>query len=427
MGVNNGARGVFASVTPTQFFPGVEVFLNATFVDAESKTAAATRLVEIANASLSAETSDSPITLLDEWAETVGDPPPMMAAEFLAPNTVLLLSGMPKAGKTFIVAQMLDDVANGRSLFGNPKWSVEKAGPVVYLCMEGSQHMTKERFNTRGMIGHGLPVYIDHVRRELSTAAGVQKLIERLEPIQPLMVVIDTARQAFGISDWNNASIVQPALQHIVEAVHRNSAMKFPEGCMVLIVHHNNKDREKAGTGSAISGSNALQGIVDGYIVIESSVRSSVTGALEITAVCEARYNMPPRITLQMDTDTLEIKAIDVEQKTAAKQEAQDRKLFDAILKALRLLPGECGSIKQVQNTIRGNHGERTVSDGIKKMVELAILEEAGKVAVNPSGAGAKAMTYREVEDHGRPDDNEEEDENDHDDVTGLSDFMGEG
>ena len=261
--------------------------------------------------------NDEPLLRVGEFCESVGEPPPMVVAGILEANTVLLVSAKPKTGKTFLMMQMADDIASGTPLFG--QYEIEKPGPVIYFMMEGSKYQTKARMIKRGMDERNPEVYIFHTRRDLSKPSGVKWLCEKIAPHNPSAVIIDTARQAFQMDDWNNASLVQARLQPLVEAVQRNSTVQFPAGCACIIVHHNNKSAMATG-GDRISGTNAFQGIVDGYMILDNRKRLA-NGDLQFTAECEGRIDLPECITFVMDTNTLHVRAVDDNEAAVLKAE----------------------------------------------------------------------------------------------------------
>lgn len=204
------SKSEYNNLLPNDWMKETENYFCGRFQGAEIRVEAWEKLVKTISPHVIEEEKQEPLLRVADFYESVGEPPAMIAAGVLAPNTVLLVSAKPKSGKTFLMLQMADDISSGTPLFG--KWEVEKPGPVVYLAMEGSKFQFRERIEKRGMHFRNPEVYIYHARKNLSTFEGVQWLVTLIEPIQPSLVIIDTARQAFKVDDWNNASMVQTRL-----------------------------------------------------------------------------------------------------------------------------------------------------------------------------------------------------------------------
>ena len=332
--------------------------------------------------------NDEPLLRVGEFCESVGDPPPMVVAGLLEANTVMLVSALPKTGKSFLMMQMADDIASGTPLFG--QFEIEKPGPVVYLMMEGSRYQTKARIVKRGMDVRNPEVYIFHTRRDLSKPSGVKWLCDKIAPLNPSLVIVDTARQAFNMDDWNNASLVQTRLQPLVEAVQRNSPVQFPSGTACIIVHHNNKSALATG-GNKISGSNAFQGIVDGYMILDNKKRLP-NKDLQFTAECEGRIDLPESITFVMDYETLHVRAVDEGEAAALKAENAN-----AALKSKYALFADL--INKSESGLTA--GELETKTGIAKSYVSKILSSMGsegrvmKAGTKPTGGkGSPAAVY---------------------------------
>jgi len=283
------------------------------------------------------------------------------------------VTAKPKHGKTFFMLQMADDVATGGKLFG--KWDIDKPGAVVYFAMEDGKHRFRERVMRRGMHERNPEVYIYTTRKDMSTAEGIQWMKDKIAPINPVLVIIDTARQAFNMQDWNSAGEVTSKVRPMMEATR-----DLPNGCSIVVVAHNNKNANAEG-GDRISGSNALQSICDGYIIIDNKKRLA-TGDLVAEAECEGRIDMPDKFLWQMDTETLQIKVLDDEESEQVRhnqKEASFEKQYDRIERAILAKDGQAtqaeiathtGLTKQfisriIQQMIRA---ERLKTDGERKL-----------------------------------------------------------
>lgn len=372
---------------PTDWLQQQREYLVERFQGAEARIEAVQMVVDMALGTLPEANDDEKMLRVGEFFESVGKPPPMIADGILAPNEVLLVSARPKHGKSFLMLQMADDIASGRPLFG--KWELERSGPVVYLAMEGSKYRFRERIERRGMHERNPEVYVYHARRDLSTAKGIAWLIEQIEPIQPALVIVDTARQAFRLDDWNNPSIIQMRLGPFVEAVQRNGPLKFPEGTACTIIHHNNKNPNAEG-GDKISGSNAFQGIVDNYIILDKKRRHG-NGDLQVEAEFEGRIDMPDKVMFLMNSETLEVRV--VEENEAASFRAQS--MMESLQK----------HFPTVQTALQQNGGSQSAADlerhtGITKSFLSRVLREAVeagaivKTGTKKAGRGSPVTLY---------------------------------
>src|SRR5262252_1159086 len=122
--------------TPMQWIQSAVDFLNQRVLPADRP-----RLADAISQAISTTVgpANTGLTLLryKEFIETFPPEMPHIVEGILEPNTVFLLSGSPKSGKSYIALQLAEDIATGRPAFG--RFKVNKAGPVVYLILEGPQ------------------------------------------------------------------------------------------------------------------------------------------------------------------------------------------------------------------------------------------------------------------------------------------------
>jgi len=230
---------------------------------------------------------------IDDFAESVGDPPPAIAKGFLSQKDLILISAKPKMCKSFLAMQILDDIARGRKILG--KWEIEQQGAVVYLGMEDNPQEIKRRMMARGMIGHDLPFYAITGKMNLGNQEGIKKLKVMLDklPEPPITICIDTARVALGIEDWNNPAEVTKKILNVLELAR--------ERCLVLLIAHNRK--ADGDGGDKISGSNAMQSNVDGYLIVDSK-RTLSNGNVVLDLEMETRSEVAQKFSVEMDTET---------------------------------------------------------------------------------------------------------------------------
>lgn len=314
---------------------------------------------------------NTPPVRLTDWSQTLGPRPRPVVDGLIDANACILLCGRPKSGKTFMALEIAECIATGEDLLG--RWPVTRPGPVVYYSMEDSPYQFNDRWEKRGSLKRNPDVYIWRGRRDLKTAAGMAWLLDSVQFLEPRLLIIDTARQAFAINDWNNAAEVNAAFQPIVEAAH-----DLPHGASILIVAHTNKGIGLE-AGARISGSNALQSIVDGYIVVDKSKRNA-DGDLEGEAECEGRIDMPARFNWKMEQDTLRVTALPedeaaqraVEKRALDKQEAAERLAQVIDVARMPLSATEIASALGMM--------ERQAKERIRLACRLNVIEQVGYV-----------------------------------------------
>ena len=81
-----------------------------------------------------------PILRASAFLDKVGNPPPMLIEGLLPDKSLFLLSGKPKAGKSFLALDLAYAAQNGTNVFGTHR--VNRPGPVVYLAMEDGETAT---------------------------------------------------------------------------------------------------------------------------------------------------------------------------------------------------------------------------------------------------------------------------------------------
>lgn len=335
------------------------------------------------------EEQDEELQMPGAFVETVGEAPEPIVGGMIPVSSLLIVSARPKSGKTFFMMQLADDIASGGKLLG--EWEIQKPGPVVFFAMEGSKYQLKERIQRRSMDKRNPPVYFYTLQRDFSTQAGVDWMIEKVKEIKPAVIVVDTARQAFAIDDWNNASLVQARMKPLVHAVQGKSEKKLENGCSVIVVHHNNKNT-MADAGDRISGSNAFQGICDGYIVFGKRTRLD-NGDLQVEAECEGRIDMPEKFSWIMDTDTLQIRVCDgKEMATMAASQKQDHltQNMEKTVAALKELPDSEGTVKEVAAKMGLQFA--TVNDRMREAAKQGKIVDTGRKRA--SGAGKPAVVW---------------------------------
>lgn len=233
-----------------------------------------------------------------EFLQQVGTPLPMLVDQLIPEKSLVLLSGKPKVGKSLAALNILNAICTRRLVFG--QFAVNRSGPVCYFGMEDGAHEIANRLLKLGIKpGDSRPLVVCAERFVLHTKEAVSSLKHMIAEIDPVLIVIDTAREALPIRDWNDASEVTDKIRAVREFAR--------EHCSVLLLTHN---RKSAGddAGDEIAGSNALTGGVDGWLSIVNSEKRLDSNRLTLNV--DGRGGMRGRFTIELDKETLSYRVI---------------------------------------------------------------------------------------------------------------------
>ena len=182
-----------------------------------------------------------------------------------------ILAGVPKIGKSFLVAQIAYHVSTGKAL-----WDYEvQPGTVLYLALEDDF----QRIQSRMFMMYGVN---DTDRLHFTTAAGKigNGLDEQLENFvrkhpDTRLIIIDTMQKIreVGGEAYSYASDY--------EIVTKLKAFSDKYGICFLVVHHTRK-MESSDSFDMISGTNGLLGAADGAFVMQKEKRTDNKAVLEV-------------------------------------------------------------------------------------------------------------------------------------------------
>lgn len=237
---------------------------------------------------------------LREFLETkYVDQPFYIGRGILPVRSKALIAGEPKANKSFIVLNLMLDLAHGRNGFGgakmrdgHPLLPIAKPFRVLYLEQELGEQGLLERF--RGKKGGTAGLLADYSREQLDaldihikprdtkmrldTQEGEDYIGRELQACKPDVLFIDPFAK-FHLRDENSSqemSMVLKAMDAIIEQ----------HGCSIVLVHHTNKNNpEHPKTGGArIRGSSAIFGDIDTLITVDrKSPEKTVEPVIELS------------------------------------------------------------------------------------------------------------------------------------------------
>jgi len=320
----------------------------------------------------------------------VGDPPPMLVDRLIPQNSLVLLAGKPKYGKSFAALDLARSVTHGEPVWGS--YTVNKPGPVLYLAMEDGDYEVVNRLLKHGVRAIDPPdapsrrLLISVTSACLTQVSALAELRRHLQEIQPVLLIVDTAREALRIKDWSDPGSITEALRPL-----RELAREF---CALLMVAHNRK-ADGSDSGDEISGSNAFTSAVDGWI---SATRKEdrANGNRRLSLSIQGRGGMRGETTIEMDTHTLRFHTVEPEDLAEERREhaqASKNRRFTPALDAMRRQAGGRATAAILAEELSVD--VRTAQLLVNEMLQAGAVEEAGE---RTGGRGPRAKFYRPVE-----------------------------
>ena len=325
-----------------------------------------------------------PILAASAFLEKVGNPPPMLIEGLLPDKSLFLLSGKPKAGKSFLALDIAYAVWEGTPVFGTHK--VNRPGSVVYLAMEDGEYEIANRLLARGQRrgeGADCGILICAERFVLSDPERMETLRAFLEPLKPSLLIVDTAAEALGIRDWLNRSEITDKVGTL-----RDLARSV---CAVLLVSHNRKSDGECG--DEIAGSNAFTGAVDGWISAYKA-ESLPSGNRRLYLRTEGRGGVRGELAVEMDTKTLRFSALSAEEAEHGKAQSANDQVAEQVAKAIEGYGGKA-TIKQMSDFWEWPYP--TTQKRVQRLVASGFLGDTGERG-EKGGSGRGASLYNVLE-----------------------------
>lgn len=321
-----------------------------------------------------------------EFLRFVGETPPQLVDTLLPEKALVLVTGKPKAGKTFLAMDIASAVAEGKPVFGS--FTVNRPGPIGIVGMEDGQNEIANRLKFRGLRedSDDIPIHICAERFRLSDPRNMDILEGMITAFSPTLLVIDTAREALGVADWNNAAQVSDAVRPL-----RDFARKH---CTIVLVAHNKKGAFDHDEGDEISGSNALTSSVDGWISA-NKVEVQANGNRRLFLAVVGRGGMEGKPVVEMDTTNTHFRLVPPEElggEAMMSELATKRKRWEPYLTALDNMPSKMGTVNTLVDAVGASRP--TVQRIVKELLDAReIIEVDGASKVD--SAGRPAAQYR--------------------------------
>ncbi len=218
--------------------------------------------------------------------------PPMLIDRLLPDRSLVLLTGKPKAGKSFFALDLADSICRGVPALHN--LDVSNPGPVIYLALEDGRIELARRLAQRRFQAANYQLFFIDEPFSLTEPVHFARFRKQVEAVRPRLIVVDTAAEALDIRDWINRSEILAKIAPI-----RGLARAI---CTVLLIAHNRK--ADGDMGDEIDGSNALAGAVDGWISAYKTERRP-NGNLRLFLRLEGRGGVGHEIVAEMEHTSL--------------------------------------------------------------------------------------------------------------------------
>jgi RecA-family ATPase len=225
--------------------------------------------------------------LADFLTKEIKHNPQIIGRGVLPVQSLAVIGGQPKHNKSFVVLNMILNLARGENIFnatypsGVPVLPVMKRQRVLYIEQEIGEEGMRERLMPmlEGELGYGLDLYVKSrdMDLRLDTSEGKIAIANEIASCKPDVVILDPLAE-FQLINENSAQEMGATLRVCKRWI---DAFKTS----VVIVHHVGKQSEenpKQG-GDKLRGSSALFGAVDTFIgVTRKSEASHPTPVLEL-------------------------------------------------------------------------------------------------------------------------------------------------
>ena len=274
-------------------------------------------------------------------------PPTRWAVNDLIPTGAILLSGIYKVGKSWLMLQLADCVSRGKPFLGHEA----NSGAVLYLALEDGPARIQRRAAKMGIV---LAENVHVFNAWLPGNDGINSLSAWLSENPARLVIIDT------LSRWQDDFHGSDVWARDTKRIADLKAIADLHDCTVLIVHHRSK-ATREDIHQSVAGTNALQGAADGSLILDKK-RGENTAKLSILG----RDIPEGEQALEFLPESCTWKALDIDPSELMLN--QERK---AILDALREMGGTAkpGQIAERLGKERSNIGHL-----MAKMAEAEIL-----------------------------------------------------
>ena len=214
-------------------------------------------------------------SLRDAMNDKTPPPPQIIDKGILPYDSILLLHGSPKAGKSILACNFALSLSAGINWF-----DFEIKRPYKTLVIQAEVNYFEERERFRVMLRGGEydnsldnMEFSDGQGIDLLSDAGIKFINEKLVEYRPELVIIDPLKDYHTKDENSNTdmAVFMQRLRHLVNAFHIS----------IILVHHSKKNNEGYG-GSNIRGASNIFGSVDSVVELKKKKNNERTLNFEL-------------------------------------------------------------------------------------------------------------------------------------------------
>ncbi len=227
------------------------------------------------------------------------DPVPLISKGLLDPNSILLISGAPKTGKSILATNLALSLIAGRNWFD---FEIPEPMNVAYFQAEMKDYRIRKRIKimieTGGLKHTGSLFETDPLNFNILDDDYFKSLQKFIIENETNVLIFDPLI-SYHNSDENSNNEMQRVMERFRTLVNINNIS-------LILVHHNRKSNETAG-GQNTRGASSIFGAIDGLI----EMRKLTDGNVKI--FFNLRYDgSPDEITLKLNPETLWFEKVDI-------------------------------------------------------------------------------------------------------------------
>lgn len=315
----------------------------------------------------------SSVPLIDEsvpdipvrsFTDLVDDPTPapvqILDKGLLVSQSILMIAGAPKTGKSLLSLNLGIQIANGQDWFDFKSGGKYK---VLVIQSEVVPWALKNRLNQMRMYsdpGNSLLI-TEPCNPDILSDEGYKSILQAIQKHKPDVVIFDPLVSFHGREENSNNEMQQ--------VMNKFRELTFL-GLSVIIIHHSRKFTEGNSIASA-RGASSITGSVDSMIELLRKKED------RIKAVFNLRYDRAPsEFELKLNPETLFFEKWDSE---------MNKKTIPEVIKYVKDQAPEpvlLTDIGQHLNKVLGIH-ERSVYPIVNDLIDSGLLKQTGKVRNN--------------------------------------------
>lgn len=194
----------------------------------------------------------------DELFDAVFDPPLQVVEGMIVANTVWMLAGRPKSGKSWLLLNLVRALDTGEPWLGKP---TNRTGRILYIALEDGFKRMHNRLHAMNWRPENVD-FLFELDRKLDD--GGDTIFSQLKESHGYTIfVLDTLRAALSPSaDENDNNTMATLMNGLAKFSHNDEFT-------LIVSHHTRKSDNDGDSFEAIRGASALRGSYDGGAVLK--------------------------------------------------------------------------------------------------------------------------------------------------------------